>query len=252
MKQICINPGAVEDWELEAYASGEAMPHVAEHLGHCPACQNKLAAMRAEEHLLQQRLYRFDCPLPAELQDYHHRSLPRHRHRQIKQHLRDCPHCAAELKALTDSLANIPERSPALPDKERRRSEQIGQIAGQMRLLVARLLAPDMNFSPVLRGETQDVLLFETEGGVAISAHTEPEGDGRFSLFGQVLATEIPAPLTGKAQLQARRSRTPPPLALLDPAGGFEFFHLLPDAYQLTILLPEQTVLVPHLVLGDG
>ena len=87
------------------------MPQVAEHLARCSACRQKLAAMRAAEQTLQQKLYRFDCPSPAQLNHYYWRSLPAADLRQIKRHLRLCPSCAGELKALKDFLAEAPAYS---------------------------------------------------------------------------------------------------------------------------------------------
>jgi anti-sigma factor RsiW len=241
-KSNCINRKAVQDWELEAYADGEALPHVAEHLERCPACRAWLEERVAFERRLRSLLYRLDCPSPDLLRDYHWDYLPSDERRQVETHLDACPHCAAELADLVEFVA-VDEEKPTSTLLARAR-----QAAEQVRLVVAQLASPGLSPAPVLRGETREVLLFEA-GDVALSVNLEQEDTGAYTLFGQVLSPEPILPGGSYARLTAREDGMMSVQTLLDANGGFALPVLHPGVYQLVVHLPEQRIVAPTLAL---
>ena len=238
----CINPEAIQDWELNAYADGEAPSHVAEHLERCPACRAKLRERVAFERRLRACLYRFDCPSPDLLRDYHWGYLSADEHRRIETHLDACPHCATELANLAE-FVTVEQDQPSSTLLARAR-----QAAEQVRLVVAQLISPGLSPVPALRGKTREVLLFDAEG-VALSVNLEQEDTGAYTLFGQILSSEPIVPPGGYARLTASQGSAHRVRALLDANGGFALSDLRPGTYQLTVFLPERLIVVPILAL---
>ena len=194
------------------------------------------------DRYLRQRLHRFDCPSPDVLRDYYWDHLPAEQHQQVAEHLHVCSHCTAELDDLAEAAAmERPEPSGKLPD-------YIRQIAEQMQLVVARLISPELELAPELRGETRDVLLFDAEG-VALSVNLEQERTGGYTMFGQVLSPESVLSPGGYARLTSAEKVMPPVQATLDENGGFALTGLQPGTFQLVISLPDRRILVPSLTL---
>jgi anti-sigma factor RsiW len=248
----CIDPGAVHDWELEACADGEAPPHVVEHLERCPACRARAREHAPLESLLRQALYRFDCPSPDLLRDYHWRYLPADERQRVEAHLETCPHCAAELADLAEFVsAERAQPSQTLLARAR-------EAAARLRLAVARLVPPvpspeaarrlDTRSATALRGHTQEMLLFDAEG-VMVSVNLEQEHTGAYTLFGQVLLPEPAVVAGGHARLTAREGGMAPAQAVLDANGGFALPDLRPGVYQLVVCLPDRRIVVPTLAL---
>ena len=105
MELDCTDPGAIQDWELETCADGEAPPHVVEHLARCPACRARAKEHTTLERRLRQALYRSDCPSPDVLRDYHWGYLPADERQRVEAHMACCSHCVAELADLAEFVA---------------------------------------------------------------------------------------------------------------------------------------------------
>ena len=242
MELDCIDPGAVHDWELEACADGEAPPHVVAHLARCPACRAQVREHAALERRLRQALYRYDCPSPDVLRDYHWGYLPADERRRVEAHMAACSHCAAELADLAEFVrAERAQPSEMLLARAR-------QAAAQARLVVAQLFSPGLSPVLALRGDTRDVLLFDAEG-VALSVNLEQEHTGAYTIFGQVLSPEPVALAGGYARLTAQEESVNPVQTPLDANGGFTLPDLGPGVYQLVVCLPDRRVVVPTLAL---
>jgi anti-sigma factor RsiW len=248
----CIEPGAVQDWELDACVDGEALPHVVEHLERCPACRARLAEQVAMERSLHQVLYRFDCPSPDLLRDYYWGDLAADEYQRVESHLDVCPHCAAELADMAGFVkAERTEPSSDLLARARR-------AAAQVRLIVAQLAAPglsleparraDARLLPALRGDTRYMLLFDAED-VMVSVNLEREATGTYAILGQVLSPEPVIPAGGYARLTARAEGVDPVQVQLDVNGGFSLANLRPGMYQLLVCLQDRRIVVPTLEL---
>jgi len=259
LESKCVDPGAIQDWELEAYADGDVSPHVVEHLSRCPACRAWLAEALSLEGRLRQALYRFDCPSPDTLRDYYWGYLAAEQQRQVEHHLDRCPHCTAELAELTEFVtAERTESSDALLSRAR-------QAAAQLRLVVARIVSParrpvlDLRGDPALalRSETRDVLLFSA-GDTALSVNLEQETTGAYTLFGQVLSPPAALSPGDRVRLTAYRgTKEPQEIAtpvqvLLNANGGFALPNLRSGVYQLVVCLSDRRIVVPTLRLKAG
>jgi hypothetical protein len=235
----CTDPEAVRLWELEAYASGEDLPHVAKHLDHCPACRKRVADYQAWERRLNRILYRFDCPSPDRLRLYHWGQLSSSEQSRIDRHLAVCPPCAAELAEMTEDAETVSESM----DRAR-------QAADEADLILARPAAPERQFMPILRGETREVLLFEVDDA-ALSINLEQEDSGAYTLFGQLLLSNPTLSVEGCARVRPYHADRAPVRSILDVNGGFALPDLLPGTYQLVVDAPDFHIIVPNLTLKD-
>ncbi len=105
----CSEPGAIRDEELVAYLAGETVrPVVVEHLTHCQRCSLQLATYRRVELELLSKLYRWDCPPSQVLGEYQMGMLQQGQGVAVKNHLRACVLCTAEVATLTEFLKNDP------------------------------------------------------------------------------------------------------------------------------------------------
>jgi len=245
MQGPCTNPGSVQDWELDAYLHDDAGPHVAEHLKTCSACRARLAEMGLFERRWRQTLHRFDCPEPDILRDHAWKFLPRDQRDQVKAHLAECPLCSAELAQLNELVTAEDEATLQNVLARARR------LAQEAKLTIARLLSPSaLQTVPALRGETQEVLLFDVEG-LALSVNLEREETGTFTLFGQLLSTDQPIPPGSYARLTQQEGQINPVWVFLDAHGGFALPNIPPGIYQLVVDLDAQRMIVPDLSLGQ-
>ncbi|CAN5778950.1 hypothetical protein BH10CHL1_BH10CHL1_23640 [soil metagenome] len=264
MTQGYTSLGDFQAWELEAYADGEALPHVAAFFEANPAIKATWLHQRKLEADLNSILYRFDCPAPATLQAYYWRELPTTESKLFENHLQQCPHCTAEMVSLQAFMLETPTTMPvepalrpgpqnALTQNLLRRAKE---FADQMRLGIAYLVTPiSPQFAtvalrgapiPTLQGDAQTSLLFETEE-TDISLLVQKEQTGRLRLAGQLFTTELPA--NAFCKLVPANLEDAPIQAKVDDTGNFVVNQLQPGAYQLIILLEQQSIVVPNLIL---
>ena len=67
----CSSPPPLTDDQLSAALDQTAVPDVIDHLASCASCAERLAAAQQAEQSLRSALYRWDCPAPQTLADYH-------------------------------------------------------------------------------------------------------------------------------------------------------------------------------------
>src|SRR6185503_16389461 len=145
----CISPPELSDRQLLEFLDGEAEPETTHHLGICQYCRNKADALARLQNGLTTRLYRITCPSPLELGEYHLRILPSPQMLVISQHVRECPHCEAEVAQLETFLKDLTSDVKPAP-------------LTPIRVLVARLLGGnEPALRPALRGESKGPLIFE-------------------------------------------------------------------------------------------
>jgi hypothetical protein len=115
-------------------------------------------------------------------------------------------------------------------------------------LVVARLVSPVPRPELALRGDTQEVLLFEA-ADFGLSVHLEQGSTGTYTLFGQVLLPEVTAPAGGHARLTPREENAAAIQASIDANGSFALTDLRPGIYQLIASWPDRRIVVPTLAL---
>lgn len=126
----CIGPTTPEDFELLAYADGEASPEVVAHLSACAYCRSRAEELRKEVAIWQKALRRAGCPPALELGEHALRMLPAEREAGVSEHLRLCRACASELAMLKEFLARV---------EDARLEVGLAEAAGALRTLKARL-----------------------------------------------------------------------------------------------------------------
>lgn len=234
----CVEPGSIQEWELEAYANGERHPHVIKHLKICQACRLWVKERREVEAALRHTLYRFDCPTPDVLREYYWDTLPDEQQTSVARHLEACPACQRELAKLQQFMAEGKNEVGALLDKAR-------QIAEGLRVMVARLIQPDLQpLAPALRGKKDAVLLFEA-GDFGISLTIKPEEAHRYTLTGQVLLPEpLKAEPAGYVHINGPGIEPHLTQMPLSPNGTFEIAKIPEGHYQLAVTLGENRIIV--------
>jgi hypothetical protein len=251
-------------WELEAYADGEALPHVAAFFEANPAIKSIWLRQRKLEAQLNSVLYRFDCPSPETLQAYYWRELPTTASNQFENHLQQCPLCRAEMASLQGFMretAPAAQAEPALRPHSQNSFPQnlllrAQEFADQMRLVIANLVPPVApqfatvalrgDSVPRLQGAAQTSLLFEADD-TDISLLVQKEQAGTLRLAGQLFASDLPTNTFCK--LVPASLEEVPVQAQVDDTGNFVINQLQPGAYQLVILLQHQSIVVPNLIL---
>ncbi len=80
---------------------GEADPETLAYLQTHPQCAAEITRLRWLQNLLRTRLFRLFCPSTDMLIDHYFGLLDCDQHITIGDHLKICPHCAAEFVMLT-------------------------------------------------------------------------------------------------------------------------------------------------------
>jgi anti-sigma factor ChrR (cupin superfamily) len=224
----CISPPELSDRQLLEFLDGEAEPETTHHLGICQYCRNKADALARLQNGLTTRLYRITCPSPLELGEYHLRILPSSQMLVVAQHVRECPHCGAEVAQLETFLKDLtPDVKPA--------------PLTPIRVLVARLVGGNESaLRPALRGESKGPLIFEADG-VVITLDIQPASETQVSILGQVAADEQDQWTNALVELQ--QADKPPMTTSLDDLGAFRFEAVRPGVTQIMITSTEGVVI---------
>lgn len=241
----CSHPGTVAPEELLAYADGDALPRVAEHLRQCPGCAALAASYRLTEAALRRKLLRFDCPSPHAIGEYELGLLPPADRTAVAAHMVDCPRCAEELRTLRGFLA-----TPMVPTRS---------MVDTLVRIVASLVSPGSRELPALAGALRtsqaagSAVYRAGELTVRISPGPMPRQAGTGSLVGMVL------PERGEVTAGGRATLLPEPPAApnetqrtveIDDLGSFAFDAVPHGAYTLELRLADGVVVIEGLRVG--
>lgn len=231
----CIQPGSIQDWELDAYADGMPIDRIGQHLRQCSYCADRLRHLRQSDHRLGAVLFRLNCPSADEIRALRWNQLSPTRAALVRQHLATCTICAHD--------AATYDGPPAGKSKE-----EAGWLERAISVLVARLSPLTLAPRPALRGETAMDMIYEVqEMGWEITLTSLMETRG-YSLAGQIL---------GPATAELARTR----VTLLadnhlvqevepDATGWFEFHGLATGEYDLWLEFVDAHVEMPQIRLG--
>jgi hypothetical protein len=115
----CSSPPALDDLALIAAVDHEADDATLAHLARCPACAARAQAFADLQAQLRSRLFRLFCPSSEELAAFQQNVPGSARQADIALHVQQCPHCAKELRILSDMLGQPPPSStPSSSPKE--------------------------------------------------------------------------------------------------------------------------------------
>jgi len=209
------------------------------HLERCAYCRGKAEALDRLQKRLTSRLYRLTCPTPVELGEYHLRMLPASQMLVVRQHLRECPHCAREVSELAGFLSDL---APTTVDS----------LLGKAKVLIARLVGGQADpgrqgeivFGPTvtaLRGEAKRPITFEADG-IFIVLDIQPTKDGRVNILGQVAADDQEQ-WTG-ALVEIRQGNELQFSTTVDDLGAFRSESILPGTKELRIIPKSESVVV--------
>lgn len=177
----CSSPPPLTDDQLSAALDQTAAPDVIDHLANCASCAARLDAAEQAEQSLRSALYRWDCPTPQTLADYHVGRARAADQRAIIRHLETCARCSEEMADLVLFMRDeVPLVAPAEPITAR------GPLSRGWTL--AQLLPRAAG--PALRGGAGGPLMFETDDSVTIFLELQPVANDQVELRGQLVADD--------------------------------------------------------------
>lgn len=170
-------------------------------------------------------LFRYDCPQPIELGEYHLGLVGEPRRAWIREHLGACPLCVAEMSTLKTFMAQ--------PDAVEQPVPQPG-ILEKIQWLIAEWIQPQAGPQFALRGAV-DALQIYRAGAYEINLEFNEDRShpGHMQVVGLVLGiADGPATigLTAPAGIVILDSVS------LDEAGNFTFVDIAPGKYDLIVL----------------
>lgn len=229
----CSFPPPLSDDQISMALEGQIDPAVQEHLARCAGCRLRLEEARTFETKLSGALYRWDCPTPSALGDYHLGLLSADESQRVLRHVEGCPHCAAELAALRIFLAAREPNPAPRPGAGQQSRPERRSLGRRLREAVASL-APA---SPqgALRGLGSGPVVLRT-ASTTIFLEAQPDTAGP-ALVGQLIADQIEqwagslVEMHQKGSIQATTT--------LDDLGGFRCGPLLSAPVSLHIVSPS-------------
>lgn len=265
----CIEPGAIHDEELLAYLVGESVrPVVAQHLTKCQHCSTQLADYRQIEIMLTSKLYRWDCPPNQVLGEYHLGLLRNDLAVAVRMHLNTCVFCSAEVKALSEFLANDPllvekpraAKITVLPSTlnnhrptqgaERVLDQLRDRSAAGIRRIVATLLPaqPRLAYQRDVASSTLWPRRYMAED-VSISIQIE-RGANRtdsLQLIGFVTRTGVALEALQGTTVLLSSQTSAVQTQNIDELGNFVFSSVSPTTYTLELQFPDSTIVIDQL-----
>ena len=236
----CSSPPPLTDDQLSAALDQAAAPDVIDHLSSCASCTARLEAAQQAEQSLRSALYRWDCPAPQILADYHVGRPSAEEQRAIIRHLETCARCSEEIAELVLFMRDeAPLAAPIEPIPARRSALRGWSLA--------RLLphAPAL----ALRGGAGAPLMFETDDGVTIFLEIEAAASGSIELRGQLVADDQDGWTGALAEL--RQSGVLRATAAIDDLGTFRVAALPTQPTELRIARADgRALLLPEFALG--
>lgn len=239
----CIGPVTPEDFELLAYADGEASPEVATHLLNCPGCRQRAEDARRELAMWQAALYRAGCPSALELGEYSSGLLTPLRAAEIAEHFRLCRNCASEMAMLTTFLERV---------RDSRLEEGAAEVDAALRRIKARLSGSAAGTYPgvstalakALRGTRGPYIgdsrpfTYDAED-FHVSIEFLPE---ETSATRQVVGLVASARDLGGAEVELLPRADAPRLATVDEFGSFSLARVPVGSHGLLVRLPTYGV----------
>jgi hypothetical protein len=237
----CVSPPELDDRHLWSYVDGEADHETMLHLERCEHCGEKAKALAQLQVRVKSRLYRITCPSPLELGEYHLRILPSPQVLVIAQHVRECPHCEAEVAQLESYLSDLTVPTSYLQ---------------KIKVLVAQLIsqggsdqksgAPSMTPTLAgLRGEEDEPFIYQADNvRIMIEVQDDVEQMGLKTLLGLVTGLE-----SNNFTIQVSQEGQVIATSSVDEIGNFMISHLEPSDYALILTGPNIEIHIQSLLV---
>jgi hypothetical protein len=235
---ICRCPPSPNEIDLIAAVDGEAEEEVVAHLRDCPHCAQRAREIDELQQLLRQRLYRILCPSSDDLLAYRQGWLDERRMSELRNHLRDCPHCGSELRLL-DEAAGAPPWPPPI-SRLRRLIAMALPSQPQPLAVYGGLRGAGYGGQYAYRAEHLELTLDVQR----ISGRPD-----RVVLVGMLFDEEAPPGELQRATASLLEGDFVVSSAALDELGNFVLDDIAPGDYSLSLRLPELEVVVEALSL---
>jgi len=236
---LCRRRPSLDDLDLIAAVDGEAGEEILAHLDECPHCAARAREIDQFQKLLRQRLYRILCPSSDQLLAYQQGWLDVQLQSQIRSHLRDCPHCAGELRLLSETTHAPPE---------------VPTLISRLRRVIAVTLAPGPHFglTPAyggLRGAHGGQYAYRAENlELTLDVQRTARSD-RVVLVGMLLDEEGVSEGMERATASLLDDANVVSSTMIDELGNFVLEDIAPGNYSLSLRLPTLEVVVEALTL---
>jgi len=239
MSEFCINPAEIGEGDLMAYVDGTAGKAVIQHVRRCPACARQVEEMARLQAALTASLYRRSCPASEQLIAYRHGELRGSEHLVVAQHLRQCPHCARELAALTRE-----DRLVLNPAERTGPGEWLVRTATQV--VEAALVTPQAQVAGVrnIPGRAQSTPQVYRADGMEVIINQRPARTRpyQWDLVGLVhIAGQVPETI-GEARVELYRGEGLIAIEQVSPRGQFTFAGLESAGYDLSLMWGQQEI----------
>jgi hypothetical protein len=173
----CIGPQPLDDAQISDALDGTADGAVLRHLEQCESCRLRYTQAKHIEDSLRHQLYRWDCPSPETLVDYHLGALDPFSARPVKEHVQRCTRCNEEIRSLRDFMGD--EQPAHVPFAE-----------GYIRQGEALWASPVQRESELVRGSvSEQPIIHRASDGTQIILDVR-ERQGRPTLYGQIIDAE--------------------------------------------------------------
>jgi len=247
----CIAPHEIKEGDLLAYVEdAAAVPQrVRDHIARCPACAAQVKALAQVDCALQEHLFRAACPPPDDLLNYVTAMLPPDARAVVARHVADCPHCAADVRALEEAGKTAPG-----PDLW----QQVTRLARA--LIEAIPVPPRRELAAALRGAPQPMRLFRA-GDLDIALDIvlskaqdgkRREGEPAFDVRGRVMQRGRPAPqVVGRAAYLVQQERVVV-YQTVDDLGYFLFEAVPAGEYDVVLEQADADVVVRGIKIARG
>ncbi len=260
-------PNGIEEWELEAFADGEALPYIERFIVQNPALWEQFMRNQRSERKLTQSLYRYDCPTLETIQSYYWNELDTGATHTIAEHLALCPHCAKEFQ-MVQRLVALPVAEPTSVAKQAAKRQPISavpmpslrgvlqEVTEQLQIVIATLLTPltpayatvTLRSDATQQPQGQSYTVLYEAGTTDVSLQVQQTVDNTVQIFGQILPTE---PISfNHIRMIALRSTEQGYESNLDETGQFHLTELATGEHQLIISGTQQKIVIPSIDLN--
>jgi hypothetical protein len=168
----CTQQNPLTDDMLLTAINDEAAAAVITHLAACESCRSRYEEMLQVETMLQQGLFRLECPSTRQLMDY----AEGNRSRSIQQHLAHCPHCRQEIADYREFMGD----SADVP---------LSTLPELLSLTIYKLQPVTRN-APVLRGASATPIIHQATEGTRLYLDLKQRGS-RWLVVGQLESDDL-------------------------------------------------------------
>lgn len=229
--RVC--PRSIDDLALISVIDGDADANIIAHIRSCSHCGSRMRELIALHCVLSKRLYRALCPSSDELVIYQQGWIEYRRSSTISEHVKVCPHCAADLRLLSEA-SDIPMMTRSVSFQRLRRVfAHCMQPAGM--LSSARLLRGDAPIGQYAYRAENFQIMFDVE---RVSGHPQ-----RMMLLGLLLLDDG---RLGSSRVSASLLCDDVVVnsTMLDALGNFVLDDVVSGTYSLSLRLPYCEILI--------